>query len=159
MSRTFTKLLFLNPGESFEPREYLRDTMKNLTLLRSSEGGALVIGDFRDDTNSPWVRERTRVAASMEVFPTGIKQEVNVINNLVTIAGDNVRKGKRGRKSKLPEIFWPKGEFSFKSLSEKLEVPYHTIVNAFNKNRNNFVKVKEVPNGGRGKPISYWKCK
>lgn len=149
----------LNIGETFEVGKGLSKFMKNLVLLRASDSAALVLGDFRDDENSSWNRRKERIAPSVLVTPTGvIKEKISIIDGVISMEG-LPSSGKRGRKSVLKEFKWPDGEFSFKGLSEKMGIPYHTVANAFNKDRNKFIKVKEIPNGGRGKAVSIWKLK
>lgn len=170
-ANTTLAVRFLKEGE-----EFIIPSLKNnegipsrLILLRSGDCSSLVL----------WGNSREHIANSTQVQSSGIVHDVQknssglpqLINNN-SYAEKTIKIIRRGNccNSRLaPEkrermtshkIEWPREEFTIKDLSKKINIPYHTIANALNKNRNNFIKTKEAPNGsGRGKPISWWKIK
>ena len=159
-----TKLLHLSLGETFEI-ESLKDTMRDLVFIRGNDTACTVYGQFRNDVNSPWKTEQNRLASSVPVKVTGVfNKKIIIKDGVISLEGENheeipMSSGKRGRKSKFAGVIWPDTEFSFKGLADSLKLPYHRIANAFNKEKHKFNKTKEIPNGGKGRAVTFWKLK
>jgi len=160
-----TQLRFLQVGESFEIPQ-LSDTMKNLTVLRSSDCGVLVTGEIREDEKSGWKRETTRICSTILVAPTGVLNKIIVDEkggfSVQNENGESVSfesTTKRGRKSAENKFIWPKSKFTFKQLAEKMGIPYHVIAIAFHKEREKFEKVGAVELAGKGKRPVIWRLK
>lgn len=157
------KLVSLSPGDKFEI-PFLRDTVTNLVVLRVRETGVLVRGLFRPSINDNFVKQTIPLAGSTNVELTGHinlsepKDSEYGVPIILEPAEYDVME-KRGRKRQTNTIEWPEEPFSFKELAEKLGVEYHTVANAFNRERDKFIEVEKRPNGGRGKPISIWMLK
>lgn len=157
-------LRFLQVGESFEIPQ-LASTMRNLTVLRSSDCGVLITGEMRDDESSNWKRDVSRVSAGMLVESSGVINKIIANDNgkfsMQNEQGENIAfesSNKRGRKPKC-EIAWPKGKFVLKELAEKLGISYPTLFLAFNKEKDKFENVGTKSHEGKGRAATVWKMK
>jgi len=149
-----TILKLLSVGTNFEIPS-LSGAMKNLTVLRSTYGSVLVSGNFKDDGKT-WKFDSNWLAPSCRVESNGTISNI-LTNNLGVLNVEGRGKGKRGRKSSNAKpVVWPSTPFSFAGLAETLEVPYHIVANAFNKQKSRFKLYEKVSTGKRGKAVSMW---
>lgn len=160
------KLSSLNPGEKFQI-PHLSSTLRNLVVLRSSDCSILVNGEFRNDEDSDFIRGNNYLAPSTEVLFHGEKLEISQNSEgKMVLKRDEENKDDENKKSfheKVSSTFrgvgrkvknlveFPKEEFSIQSLAEKYNLPYHTISNAFNREKQNFTLVRVEKTGKRGK--------
>ena len=148
------KLINLRVGEQFTIPN-LEHSFKTLAVLRSGECSVLVTGQHMKE--SGWANTPFRIAPSTEVKSLGTFLDVLEEEDGSRHVEGQIQE-KRGRKVK-NEVEFPDGEFKIKELAANLEMEYHTVMNSFNRQRDNFIEVRKEPNGGRGKLVIVWKKK
>jgi hypothetical protein len=150
------QLFNLRVGEQFEI-PYLQDSFRNLAVLRLGECSVLVTGQEKDGSDSAWKTHNMRLAPTTTVESLGTFLKVTQDEEGSSII-EGVIHDKRGRKVK-QEVEFPDGDFKIKELAETLKLEYHTVMNSFNRRRDEFVEVRKEANGGRGRAISVFSKK
>jgi hypothetical protein len=154
----------LNEGTRFEMPS-LKNTMKNLRLISTSDCSSLIEGLKRDSESEPWKPFRYHISNSVMVFPAS-EEEVNQEYNSEKAVKDqnvnNTMKRGRGRPKKSKPVFknliGTETCFSVKQISENNNLKDYEA-NSLIKEAISLGLVEEVgeQKAGRGKPRKIYK--
>lgn len=167
MSNT-CNLQSLQDGDRFEIPS-LKDTMRNLTVVRVGTGSVVIKGDKREGpTSEDWKSFEYAVSCSTPVVFLGksgdvvadtVKGDEPAVVKAVKVAKDAepAVKNRRGRPSKNVALAFPAGDFTVGDVATLNGVEKYDVTNYLKKlaaegNALNLVEVGSRKTGSKGKP-------
>jgi len=152
----------LNEGDRFEIPS-IKDTMKNLVVLRNSQCSVLVRGEKRESVNDSWSQFRYSLAPTTNVIFVGKGnfkiQDGQIVEIMNTQEEQTVKvQGRRGRPKKSLDLKLPDGEWTVTEVATLNGCEKYDVTNYIKKYINSRIREVGTRKGlGKGKPSKVYR--